>query len=202
MAALPSNVKTIAYFLKRLPGIGEKTANRLAFYFLRLPDADLELFAQSVSDLKKKTKFCTVCKNLTEDEVCFVCADTTRDKSIVTVVEDALDLLSFETGNIYRGGYHVLHGKIDPLNNIGPDDIYIDSFISRVRGDDTIKEIILATNLDMEGEATAMYIKEKLNGSAGRIKITRLAYGLPMGASLEYADYMTLKRAIEGRTDM
>ena len=149
MATLPPNVKQIAYFLKRLPGIGEKTANRLAFYFLRLPEADLELFADSVSQLKKKTKFCLICKNLTEDELCFVCSDTTRDKSLITVVEDVLDLISFETGNIYQGTYHVLHGKIDPLNNIGPDDIYIEPFIRRVREDKNVKEIILATNLEI-----------------------------------------------------
>lgn len=203
MATLPTNLKHIAFFLQRLPGIGEKTANRLAFYFLRLPQADLEEFSKSIRDLKTRTKMCTICKNLTEEEICSICADPQRDKSIITVVEDVLDLLSFETGNIYAGVYHVLHGKIDPLNNIGPDDIHLPSLFERIKADSDLTEIVLATNLDMEGEATAMYIKTKIQDMKGEapkdLKITRLAYGLPMGANLEYADYMTLKRAIEGR---
>lgn len=205
MATLPTNLKQIAFFLQRLPGIGEKTANRLAFYFLRLPQADLEEFSKSIRDLKARTKSCKICKNLTEDEVCSICSDPQRDKNTITVVEDVLDLLSFETGNIYQGVYHVLHGKIDPLNNIGPDDIYLPSLLERIRRDKDLKEVVLATNLDMEGEATAMYIKTKIKDMKGEapagLKITRLAYGLPMGANLEYADYMTLKRAIEGRND-
>lgn len=203
MATLPTNLKQIAFFMQRLPGIGEKTANRLAFYFLRLPQADLEEFAKSIHDLKIRTKTCIVCKNLTEDEVCSICSDPQRDRHTITVVEDVLDLLSFETGNIYNGVYHVLHGKIDPLNNIGPDDIHLPSLFERIKKDPELKEVVLATNLDMEGEATAMYIKTKIKElSAGKdLKITRLAYGLPMGANLEYADYMTLKRAIEGRNE-
>jgi recombination protein RecR len=205
MATLPNNLKQVAFFLQRLPGIGEKTANRMAFYFLRLPQADLEEFSKSIKELKVRTKKCTVCKNLTEDEICAICADPSRDKNMITVVEDVLDLLSFETGNIYSGLYHVLHGKIDPLNNIGPDDIYLSTLLERVKKNPDIKEVVLATNLDMEGEATAMYIKTKLremNGTAPKnLTISRLAYGLPMGANLEYADYMTLKRAIDGRNE-
>jgi recombination protein RecR len=205
MATLPTNLKHISFFLQRLPGIGEKSANRLAFYFLRLPQADLEEFSKSIRDLKIRTKMCMICKNLTEDETCAICADPQRDKNIITVVEDVLDLLSFETGNIYSGAYHVLHGKIDPLNNIGPDDIYLNSLFDRIRKNKDLKEVVLATNLDMEGEATAMYIKTKIremqDEAPKNLKITRLAYGLPMGANLEYADYMTLKRAIEGRND-
>lgn len=206
MATLPTNLKQISYFLQRLPGIGEKTANRLAFYFLRLPQADLEEFSKSIKDLKTRTKMCNVCKNLTEDETCAICSDPQRDKNTITVVEDVLDLLSFETGNIYSGAYHVLHGKIDPLNNIGPDDIHLPSLFERIRKNEQLKEVVLATNLDMEGEATAMYIKNKINelrikNKESGVKITRLAYGLPMGANLEYADYMTLKRAIEGRNE-
>jgi recombination protein RecR len=203
MATLPSNLKQIAFFLQRLPGIGEKTANRLAFYFLRLPQADLEEFSKSIRELKLRTKSCTICKNLTEDEICTICSDPQRDKHTITVVEDVLDLLSFETGNIYNGTYHVLHGKIDPLNNIGPDDIHLPSLFERIRKSKDLKEVVLATNLDMEGEATAMYIKTKIKDmkdeAPNELKISRLAYGLPMGANLEYADYMTLKRAIEGR---
>src|SRR5207244_755605 len=120
MSTLPNNLKQIAFFLQRLPGIGEKTANRLAFYFLRLPDEDLKDFATNVAELKSKTKFCTVCLNITEGAVCAICDDRARNTTVITVVEDVLDLLSFETGRIYDGVYHVLHGKIDPLNNIGP----------------------------------------------------------------------------------
>lgn len=208
MAGLPSNLKHIAYFLQRLPGIGEKTANRLAFYFLRLPQQELKELSESILQLKEKTKLCLECKNLTEHDRCSICENPSRDKTQITVVEDVLDLLSFETGNIYSGVYHVLHGKIDPLNNIGPDDIQIDALFERVKGVE-IEEVVLATNLDMEGEATSMYIKEKLKLENAKrkaskhkeFKVTRLAYGLPMGSNLEYADYMTLKRALEGRNE-
>lgn len=208
MAGLPSNLKHIAYFLQRLPGIGEKTANRLAFYFLRLPQQELKELSESILQLKEKTKLCAECKNLTEHDRCSICENPSRDKTQITVVEDVLDLLSFETGNIYSGVYHVLHGKIDPLNNIGPDDIQIDALFERVKGVE-IAEVVLATNLDMEGEATSMYIKEKLKlenvkrkaNKHKEFKVTRLAYGLPMGSNLEYADYMTLKRALEGRNE-
>jgi len=210
MSNLPNSLKNISLFLERLPGIGEKTANRLAFYLLRLPEADLAKFAEHVANLKKRTKLCKVCFNLTEEEICSICSDGKRDYSVVTVVETVLDLLSFETGNIYNGIYHVLHGKIDPLNNIGPDDIYINQLITRVSDpkknlDAPVKELILATNPDMEGEATAMFIKSRIqnlgtdNGGESAVKISRLAYGLPMGANLEYADYGTLKKALEGR---
>lgn len=199
MATLPTNLKQISDFLQRLPGIGEKTANRLAFYLLRMPEPDLKSFATSVSHLKQMTKKCHICMNLTEHTICEVCEDSKRDSSIVTVVEDVIDLLSFETGNIYQGLYHVLHGKIDPLNSIGPEDIYINSLFDRIKKDLKIKEVILATNLDMEGEATSMYVKKHLEEIMPTLKVTRLAYGLPMGANLEYADYMTLKRALEGR---
>lgn len=205
MAALPTNLKHVAFFLQRLPGIGEKSANRMAFYFLRMPQIDLEEFSKSIRELKERTKMCVICKNLTEEETCSICADSQRDKNIITIVEDVLDLLSFETGNIYNGVYHVLHGKIDPLNNIGPDDIYLPSMFDRIRKMPDLKEVVLATNLDMEGEATAMYIKTKIremkSEAPAELKISRLAYGLPMGANLEYADYMTLKRAIDGRNE-
>lgn len=212
MNSLPNNLKQIALFLERLPGIGEKTANRLAFYFLRLPDRDLKEFAENVNSLKAKTKLCKNCLNLTEDELCSICNDKTRDQEVITVVEEVLDLLSFETGNIYKGLYHVLHGKIDPLNHVGPDDIRIDELLERVRGNMGNKgirgtrEIILAMNPDMEGEATALYIRDRLislkKNNKSAFKITRLGYGLPIGASLEYADYMTLKKSIEGRREI
>ena len=216
MGSLPNSLKQIALFLKRLPGIGEKTANRLAFYLLRLPERDLKEFAQNVTSLKSKTKLCKNCLNLTEDDLCNLCTDQSRDRETITVVEEVLDLLSFETGNIYQGVYHVLHGRIDPLNHVGPEDIYIEQLLSKVKisasakaaadkQKSKIKEIILAMNPDMEGEATAMYIRDRLKELKKRtgatFKITRLAYGLPIGASLEYADYMTLRKAIEGRNE-
>ncbi len=205
MATLPAHLRYISQFLERLPGIGQKTANRLAFYFLRLPEKDLKDFAERVSTLRERTKLCTICMNLTEEEICEIDSDPARDKRTITVVEDVLDLLSFEQGNIYSGVYHVLHGRIDPLNNIGPDDIYIESLLRRVEDNEEIGEIMLATNPDMEGEATAAYIKNKLNEIKEKnnrfFKITRLAYGLPIGGNLEFADYMTLRKSIEGRRE-
>lgn len=207
MNALPHSLKQIALFLERLPGIGQKTANRLAFYLLRLPEQDLKEFAKNVVSLKAKTNLCKICMNLTEDEICSICDDSRRSHELITIVEEVLDILSFEAGNIYQGVYHVLHGRIDPLNHIGPDDIYIDKLLSRLGNGlkPFPKEIILATNPDMEGEATAMYIRDRLkevkkqNGNS--FKVSRLAYGLPIGANLEYADYMTLRKAIEGRNE-
>lgn len=203
MTSLPNSLKNISLFLERLPGIGEKTANRLAFFLLNLPEEDLIEFSENVATLKSKTKLCKNCFNFTENEVCEICDSKNRDHSVICVVETVLDLLSFEQGRIYNGIYHVLHGKIDPLNRMGPDDIKINELINRIKTASAkasaVKEIILATNPDMEGEATAVYIKNKLKIKNEKLKITRLAYGLPMGANLEYADYMTLKKAIEGR---
>ncbi|MFA5770427.1 MAG: recombination mediator RecR [Patescibacteria group bacterium] len=206
MSSLPNSLKNISLFLERLPGIGEKTANRLTFFLLNLPEEDLKEFSENVASLKSKTKLCKECFNFTENEICEICENSERDHSVICVVETVLDLLSFEQGRIYNGVYHVLHGKIDPLNRMGPDDIKINELINRIVGDgfipsrkNIIKEIILATNPDMEGEATAVYISKKLRIQNSELRITRLAYGLPMGANLEYADYMTLKKAIEGR---
>ena len=207
MTSLPSSLKQIALFLERLPGIGEKTANRLALYLLRMPEVELKTIGQNIAELKSRTKLCKKCMNLTEEDLCVICNDSRRDKETITIVETVLDLLSFEVGNIYHGVYHVLHGKIDPLNSIGPDDIYIAPLLDRMRSKEAagIKEIILATNPDIEGEATAMYIRNKLfeikNKSGLKYSISRLAYGLPMGANLEYADYGTLGKAIEGRRE-
>ena len=206
MANLPNNLKQISLFFERLPGIGQKTANRLAFYLLRLPQSDLKTIANHISEVKTKTKMCQVCQNITENDICELCDNPQRDKALITVVEDALDILSFETGNIYQGVYHVLHGRIDPLNHISPEDIFIDKLLKRIeQNGKEIKEIILATNPDMEGEATAMYIKNKLHAIKEKnkfvFKITRLGYGLPIGANLEYADYMTLKKSIENRNE-
>ncbi len=205
---LPESLKQIALFLERLPGIGEKTANRLALYLLRMPESDLKEFGKKIAELKEKTKRCSVCMNLCENTTCSICDNAKRDKATIAIVESPLDLLSFEKGNIYHGTYHVLHGRIDPLNNVGPDDIFISPLLKRVltqvqTDKQQLKEIILATNPDMEGEATAMYIRKKLEEiqkeTQASFLITRLAYGLPMGASVEFADYGTLSKAIENR---
>lgn len=204
MNILPSSIREVALFLERLPGIGEKTANRLAFYFLRLPDQDLKDFADTVKNLKEKTKLCQICLNLTEGTVCTIDEDASRDRTTITVVEEVLDIISLETGNIYKGTYHVLHGRIDPMNNIQPEDIYIQKLIDRLEKEkEIVQEVILATNPNMEGEATAMFIKNKLeelqNKTGREFKLSRLGYGLPIGANLEYADYMTLRKSLENR---
>ena len=202
MASLPPSLKQVALFLERLPGIGEKSANRLAFYLLRLPAPDIKQFAENLAQLKERTRRCSVCMNLSEQELCSICSDPMRNKNKITLVEDVMDLLSFETGNIYDGVYHVLHGRIDPLNHIGPEDIFIDALLRRMNAE--TEEVLLATNPDMEGEATAMYIRNKLNEikatSHLSFAVSRLGYGIPMGGNLEYADYMTLRKAIENRS--
>lgn len=210
MSSLPKSLKQVSLFLERLPGVGEKTANRLAFYLLRMPEEDLKSFAEQLSQLKARTKRCKVCMNLTEADVCGVCDDNGRDHTRITVVEDVLDLISLETGDIYDGLYHVLHGRIDPLNHIGPEDIFLEELFTRLKPQTNghakrppVTEIILATNPDMEGEATAMYLRNRLQElkieCSLSFTITRLGYGMPMGGNLEYADYMTLRKALENR---
>lgn len=205
MNTLPKTLTKSIEFFEKLPGIGSKTAKRLGFYLLRIPQSDLEEFAQNLVNLKKKSLYCKKCFNLTEEEFCPICLDTKRDQSTIVVVETVLDFLSMEFGNQYKGLYHILHGRIDPLNYISPEDLYITQLIDRVKENSDIREIILATNPNVEGEATAMYIKNKLEEVKQNLdlnfKITRIAYGLPIGADLEYADYMTLQKSLEGRRD-
>lgn len=183
---------------EKLPGIGPKTAQRLTFYLLHVPQFELDNFSKSLSNLKKQTKICSVCFNVEETDPCSICQDLSRDQSIICLVENPLDVLAFEKAGKYNGYYHVLHGVIDPLNNIGPDELYIDPLFKRL---DKIKEIILATNPTMEGEATAMYIAKKIKTRFPDIKITRIARGLPTGSDIEYADEITLQKAIEGRNN-
>lgn len=201
MNSLPNSLKKIVNFFESLPGIGPKTAKRLAFYLLRIPQNDLENFGKTLVEFKKKLHYCPLCFNFTEDKICSICQDQKRDKATIIVVEEVLDLLAIEAAKKYQGVYHVLHGRIDPLNYIGPEDIYINDLLKRI--DKNTKEIILATNPNMEGEATAIYIKKKLLEIKEKkhftFKITRLAYGLPLGADIEYADYLTLQKALEGR---
>ena len=183
----------------RLPGIGPKSAQRLAYYLLRMPAADAHSLAEAIVEVKDKVTLCSVCQNVTEVDPCRMCTDSARDRSIMCVVEEPLDILALERTGSYHGLYHVLHGAISPMDGIGPDDLKVSELLDRLRAGET-KEIILATNPNLEGEATSMYLS-RLIGPLG-LRVTRLARGLPAGGDLEYADDLTLTRAIEGRQEM
>lgn len=182
-----------------LPGIGRKSAGRLAYHVLKMSDEKAELFAKAITEAKKNIHYCEKCCNFTDKKICNICEDKTRDTSTICVVEDPRDVGAIERTAEYSGKYHVLHGSISPLNGVGPDDIHIKELVTRVPKEN-IKEVIIATNPTVEGEATAMYISKLLKPLG--IKITRLAYGIPVGASLEYADEVTLSRAIQGRSEI
>jgi recombination protein RecR len=206
MSILPKAVSKVIESFQRLPGVGPKTAMRLAFYLLHVPQEELDRFASSLAGLKANTVLCSVCKNVSEGDPCSICTSSDRDTSMICVVESPTDVLSVERTGNYKGVYHVLHGAIDPLNNIGPEEIYIADLIKRIELPKTaIVEIILAMNPNMEGEATAMYITKQIQALAGAgivvPKMTRLAHGLPIGADIEYADEVTLSRALEGRRE-
>ena len=183
----------------RLPGIGPKSAQRLAYYLLRMPAADARSLAEAIVEVKDKVTLCSICQNVTEIDPCRICTDSARDRSIMCVVEEPLDILALERTGSYHGLYHVLHGAISPMDGIGPDDLKMRELLDRLRDGET-KEIILATNPNLEGEATSMYLG-RLIGPLG-LRVTRLARGLPAGGDLEYADDVTLTRAIEGRQEM
>lgn len=197
MAQVPKPIQNLIEAFERLPGIGPKTAQRLTFYLLHAPKEEAAALAQAATDMKDKTKLCSICFNIGEEDPCAICSDDSRDKSVVAVVEDPLDVLAMERAG-FKGLYHVLHGVIAPMDNIGPNELHIREILPRFK-DGIVKEIILATNPTMEGEATAMYI-QRLIGPLG-IKITRIARGLPVGGDLEYADETTLNRALEGRKE-
>lgn len=184
---------------ERLPGIGRKSAQKLAFYVLEMSDEQAKKFANSVITAHEKIHRCKVCCDLTDSEICSVCADLKRDRSVICVVEGSKDVMAIERTHEYNGLYHVLHGSISPMNGIGPDEITVKELISRL-SDPEIKEIIMATNPTVEGEATAMYISRLIKPMS--ITVSRLAYGVPVGADLEYADEVTLSRAIEGRQEI
>ncbi len=198
---IPKAVENVIESFERLPGIGVKSAQRLGFYLLRVPQSDLDDFAQSLTDLKRNTMMCKTCFNIGNTEECEVCMDQQRDHSLMCIVEDPLDVVAFEKSDKFHGVYHVLHGVVDPLNSIGPDDIFIPQLLKRLSTDDMVAEIIIATNPTMEGEATAMYIVKEIQKSSPAIKITRIGRGLPVGADIEYADEVTLGRALEGRRE-
>ena len=199
MQFFPAALQNLADQFARLPGVGSKTAQRLAFHVLSLPDGEAEEFANAILEAKKQVHTCPVCQNLTDRELCPICDDDTRDHSVVCVVADPKDVIAMERSREYRGVYHVLHGVISPLNHVTQDDIRIRELLKRVSQGE-IKEVIMATNPDTEGEATAMYISRLLRPL--EVKVTRLAYGMSVGSQLEYADEVTLTRALEGRQEI
>lgn len=200
MKQYPRSLNKLINELGKLPGIGGKTAQRLAFHILSLTDREAEDLAESIVEAKRSLHYCSVCGNLTDKEVCGICSDGSRDRSTVCVVETPQDVMAMERIREYRGTYHVLHGAISPAEGIGPADINLKSLIERLQSSEEIKEVIVATNPNIEGEATAMYIA-RLIKPAG-IKVTRIAHGIPVGGDLEYADEVTLLKAIEGRREL
>lgn len=199
MQYFPAALQNLADQFARLPGIGGKTAQRLAFHVLELPLEDAQCFADSILEAKRTVHTCPVCQNLTDREVCPICDDDMRDHSIICVVAEPKDVIAMERSREYNGVYHVLHGVISPLNHVTQDDIKIKELLQRVASSD-VQEIIMATNPDTEGEATAMYISRLLRPM--EVRVTRLAYGVPVGSQLEYADEVTLSRALEGRQEI
>ena len=197
---LPKSVQNLIDEFSRLPGVGPKTAARLAFYLLSKPKSDVENLGQAVLDLSKNLTYCKDCFNIAESESCPICSNNRRDRTAVAVVEEPLDVIALEKSMGFPGVYHVLGGSISPIDGIGPEDLRIGQLIGRLK-EGTITEVILATNPDLEGEATASYIKEKISELGGNIQITRIARGLPVGGDLEYADEVTLKRSLEGRRE-
>lgn len=199
MQSAPKPVRRLIEELNRLPGVGPKTASRLTFYLLRSPREQVQALAEAIGELQEKVVTCSVCFNIAETSPCPICNDRERDRSLICVVEEPLDVLAIERTREYNGLYHVLHGAISPVEGIGPEDLKIAELIQRLRNA-SVQEVILATNPNLEGESTAMYIFRQLAPLDARV--TRLAHGLPMGGDLEYADEVTLTRALEGRREM
>lgn len=199
MSYFPASLENLIDCFAALPGIGRKSAQRLAFHLLSLPDDRAASFADAILEAKSSVHLCPVCQNLTDGEICSLCADDRRDKGIICVVAEPRDVLSFERGREFNGSYHVLHGVMSPMNHIGPDDLKISELIGRVGGGG-VREVIMATNPDTEGDTTAMYISRLIKPF--EVKVTRIAYGIPVGANLEFADEATLARALEGRREM
>ena len=200
MQYFPPALETLVEHFARLPGIGKKSAQRLAFFVLGLPDGEAEAFADAIVNARKAISCCPVCQNFSEgDGPCAICASPKRDRSVICVVADPKDVIAMERGREYNGLYHVLHGVISPMNHVGPDDLHIKTLVERTASGE-VKEVIMATNPDTEGEATAMYLSRLLKPFG--VKITRLAYGIPVGSHLEFADEATLMRALEGRREM
>ena len=197
MKSLPKSVQNAIEEFSRLPGVGPKSAQRLAFHLLRCDKKVSEDLGRAITELKQNINICPECQNISDNEKCNICKDQSRDHSIICVVEEPLDMVALEKSGTYHGVYHVIHGAISPVDGIGPDDLKIKELLSRIKDNKKVKEIILATNPTMEGEATAMYI-QRLISPLG-IHITRIARGIPFGGDIEYADEMTLTKAMEGR---
>jgi len=195
----PSPVAKLVEQFSKLPGIGSKTAQRLAFFVLNMPEGDVKSLAQAIVDAKQKTKYCSICGNLTDSDICSICRNTSRDTSIICVVEEPRDVIAMERTREFKGLYHVLHGAISPMEGIGPEDIRLKELLHRLNDGD-IKEVIIATNPNVEGEATAMYLSKLIKPFG--IKVTRIAHGIPVGGDLEYADEVTLTKALEGRREL
>ena len=199
MRVFPAALERLTEQFARLPGIGGKTAQRLAFHMLEMPMAQAEEFAEAILQAKHTVHLCPHCQNLTDREICTICDDEGRDRDVICVVAEPKDMIAMERAREFNGLYHVLHGVISPLNHVGPDDIRIRELLTRI-GRGTIREVIMATNPDTEGEATAMYISRLLRPM--EVRVTRLAYGIPVGNQLEFADEVTLLRALQGRRDI
>ena len=199
MQFFPASLQNLADCFGRLPGIGGKTAQRLAFHVLEMPMEEAQGFADAILEAKRRVHTCPCCQNLTDRELCPICDDDTRDKSVICVVAEPKDVIAMERSREFRGVYHVLHGVISPLNHVSQNDIRIKELLSRV-GQGNVREVIMATNPDTEGEATAMYLSRLLKPF--EVKVTRLAYGIPVGSNLEYTDDATLMRALEGRREI
>jgi recombination protein RecR len=198
-AATAAPVARLIEAFHKLPGIGPKMAQRLTYYLLRVSEAEVRSLAQALIDMKERTTLCSVCQNVTETDPCGICTDTQRDQSIICVVEEPLDVLAIERTRGFRGLYHVLHGVLSPMEGVGPEELKLNELLARLR-DGSVREVIMATNPNLEGEATAMYISRVVTPMG--VRVTRLARGLPAGADLEYADDITLSRAIEHRQDV
>ncbi|MFC1615730.1 recombination mediator RecR [Patescibacteria group bacterium] len=196
---LPKSVRILIEELSRLPGIGPKSAQRLAIYLLRSPNTRLQPLGESILKLRENVVFCGECWNIAENDPCVICDDDQRDKEIICVVEEFLDVVAIEKTRDFKGLYHVLHGALSPVDGVGPEQLKIEALFKRIRKGDDISEVILATNPSLEGEATALYIQKNLMELGEKVNVTRIARGLPVGGDLEYADEITLSRALKGR---
>ena len=195
----PATVENLIDKFAALPGVGKKSASRLAFFVLSMPEGEAESFAEAILEAKRRVHFCPVCQNLTDTDLCPICASAKRDQSVICVVSEPKDVLSVERGHEYNGVYHVLHGVISPMNHIGPDDLRISELVARV-AKGNVAEVIMATNPDTEGDTTAMYISRLLKPFD--VKVSRLAYGIPVGSNIEFVDDATIMRALNGRVEM
>ncbi len=198
MSVYGASVTKLIETFERLPGIGHKSAERLAFYLMHRSEAEVEAFAQAMVDARRGLKFCSVCQNMSDKDVCDICSNSARDCSVICVVEDPKDVLAMERSREFNGRYHVLHGAISPMNGVGPDDLRIAELLSRLTGD--VEEVIVATNPNVEGEATAMYLARLIKPLG--VKVTRIAHGVPVGGDLEYADDVTLAMALQHRVTL